>query len=329
MGRPIALLLPGQGSQHAGMATGLYRTDPVFTAAMDEVFAEMGEEGARLRADWLAQHPAVELDHVTRSQPLLFAIDYALGQVVLGWGLRPEALLGHSIGELAGATLAGVFSLGDAARLVLDRMHRLADGPPGGMLAVAARPEDVTAFLDGDVVIGAVNAPRQIVLAGPDPALALVEKSLVAQDFTCRRVPSLSPFHSPVLAPATAGAAEVIATVPVSPPRITLYSCYTAVPLTHEDVADPNYWARHPVAEIRFWSALDALLAERDVVLVEAGPGQGLAQLARRHPAVRAGRSAVVSLLPARPGPGDHDRSALADAAKSLGVEGLTGLSGK
>lgn len=329
MGRPIALLLPGQGSQHTGMATGLYRTDPVFTAAMDEVFTEMGEEGARLRADWLAQHPAVELDHVTRSQPLLFAIDYALGQVVLGWGLRPEALLGHSIGEVAGAALAGVFSLGDAVRLVLDRIHRLADGPPGGMLAVAARQEDVTAFLDGDVVIGAVNAPRQTVLAGPDPALTLVEKSLVAQGFTCRRVPSLSPFHSPALTPATAGADEVIAKLPVSPPRITLYSCYTAAPLTHEDVADPNYWARHPVATIRFWPALDALLAERDVVLVEAGPGQGLAQLARRHPAVRAGRSAVVSLLPARPGPGDHDRSALAAAAESLGVEGLTGLSGR
>ncbi|ASR39077.1 polyketide synthase [Prauserella marina] len=326
MSRPIALLLPGQGSQHAGMATGLYRTHPVFTAAMDEVFAAMGEEGARLRADWLARQPAVALDHVTRAQPLLFAIDYALGQVVFDWGLRPETLLGHSIGELAGATLAGVFGLGDAARLVLDRMHRLADGPPGGMLAVAARQEDVTPFLDGDVVIGAVNAPRQIVLAGPYPALALVEKSLLAQDFTCRRVPSLSPFHSPALAPATEGAAEVIATLPVSPPRITLYSCYTAAPLTYEDVADANYWARHPVAMIRFWPALDALLAERDAVLVEAGPGQGLSQLARRHPAVRAGRSAVVSLLPGRPGPPDRDRSALATAAKSLGVEGLTGL---
>ncbi|MFG2062589.1 acyltransferase domain-containing protein [Micromonospora sp. NPDC048871] len=328
MGRPIALLLPGQGSQHAGMATGLYRTDPVFTAAMDEVFAEMGEEGARLLADWLAPHPLVDLDHVTRSQPLLFAIDYALGQVVLDWGLRPEALLGHSIGEVAGATLAGVFSLSDAVRLVLDRIHRLADGPPGGMLAVAARREDVTAFLDGDVVIGAVNAPRQIVLAGPDPALALVEKSLVAQNFTCRRVPSLSPFHSPVLEPATAGAAEAIAKLPVSPPRITLYSCYTAVPLTHEDVADPNYWARQPAAAIWFWPALNAMLAERDVVLVETGPGQGLAQLARRHPAVRAGRSTVVSLLPGRPGPGDLDRSALADAAKSLGVKGRTDLPG-
>lgn len=329
MPRSLVLLLPGQGSQHAGMAVGLYPADAVFTTAMDEVFTAMGEEGNRLRADWLSTSPAVELDHATRSQPLLFAIDYALGRVVSSWGLSPEMLLGHSIGELAGATLAGVFSVPDAVRLLLDRIHRLADGPPGGMLAVAARPEDLTRILDDDVVVGAINAPRQIVLAGPEPALTSVEKYLVEQDFTCRRVPSLSPFHSPVLAPAMIGSAEMIATLPVYPPRITIYSCYTATRLRPENVADPFYWARQPIARVHFWHALDAILTDRDVVLVEAGPGQGLSQLARRHPAVRSGRSSVVSLLPARPGSGKSDRSELSAAAETLGIEGFSDSAGR
>ncbi|MFE3019775.1 acyltransferase domain-containing protein [Streptomyces sp. NPDC059256] len=317
-GRSTVLLLPGQGSQHLRMAAGLFGTEPVFTAAMGEVFTALGTEGDRLREDWLSERPAVELDHVTRSQPLLFAVDHALGRLVLSWGVRPGAVLGHSIGELAGAVLAGVFALPDAVALVRERIRLLGDGPPGGMLAVAAAPEEVEPFLGGDVVIGAYNAPRQTVLAGPDPALEKVHAALLEADFTCRRVPSLSPFHSPALAPAVEGSADLIAALPVRPPRITLHSCYTALPLRPDEVADPEYWAAQPVAPVRFWPALDALLTDGDAVLVEAGPGQGLAQLARRHPSVRAGRSVVVSLLPARPGPPERDRASVAAAREAL-----------
>ncbi|QEU96247.1 acyltransferase domain-containing protein [Streptomyces kanamyceticus] len=325
----MVLLLPGQGAQHPRMATGLYGTEPVFTGAMDEVFAlvdtEAAGEGERLRADWLSERPAVHLDHVSRSQPLLFAVDHALGRLVRSWGARPDALLGHSIGELAGAVLSGVFTLADATRLVLDRVRLLADAPPGGMLAVAATPRELAPFLVGDVVVGAVNAPRQTVLAGPDPALELVHKDLEAQDFTCRRLPSHSAFHSPALAPAVAGSEAAVAALATAAPTIALHSCYTARPLSEEDVADPLYWARQPVAPVLFWSALDALLSEGDAVLVEAGPGQGLAQLARRHPSVRAGDSAVVPLLPARPGPPERDRAAVRAARESLASYGLIG----
>ncbi|WP_275657196.1 acyltransferase domain-containing protein [Streptomyces sp. DvalAA-19] len=328
-GRSTVLLLPGQGSQHLGMAAGLFGAEPVFTAAMEEVFTVLGTEGDRLRGDWLAERPAVELDHVTRSQPLLFAVDHALGRLVLSWGVRPRAVLGHSIGELAGAVLAGVFTLSDAVALMRDRIRLLGDGPPGGMLAVAASPREVEPFLGGDVVIGAYNAPRQTVLAGPDPALEKTGEELLAADFTCRRVPSLSPFHSPVLAPAVAGSTELIAALPVRPPRITLHSCYTALPLRPEEAVDPGYWAAQPVAPVRFWPALDALLADGDAVLVETGPGQGLSQLARRHPAVRSGRSVVVPLLPARPGPPERDRVSVAAAREALVGPGAAPESGR
>ncbi|MER5415580.1 acyltransferase domain-containing protein [Streptomyces virginiae] len=327
--RAMVLLLPGQGAQHLRMAAGLYGAEPVFTAAMDEVFdtveAYAQGEGERLRADWLTDRPAVDLDCVTRSQPLLFAVDHALGRLVVSWGSRPDVLLGHSIGELAAAVLARIFTLRDATRLVLDRIRLLADGPTGGMLAVAASVREVEPFLAGDVVVGAVNAPRQTVLAGPDPALELTHKALTEHEFTCRRLPSLSPFHSPVLAPAVAGSERAIAALPVSPAALTLHSCYTARPLTAREAGDPGYWAAQPVAPVLFWPALDAVLTGRDAVLVEAGPGQTLAQLVRRHPAVRAGTSVVVPLLPARPGPPERDRDSVAAARESLAEHGIIG----
>jgi [acyl-carrier-protein] S-malonyltransferase len=108
--RPVVLLFPGQGSQYPGMATGLYRREPVFTEAMDEVFDLMGPHAAAIRGDWLGHSALVHIDDVRRAQPLLFAVGYALGRMVHGWGVRPVALLGHSAGELVAGPLARGFT---------------------------------------------------------------------------------------------------------------------------------------------------------------------------------------------------------------------------
>ncbi|MEU0111716.1 acyltransferase domain-containing protein [Streptomyces sp. NPDC006251] len=323
--RPVALLLPGQGAQHPRMAAGLLAAEPVFAEAMEEALTALadaagpGAHGTGLRADWLGSLDTALTDHVTRSQPLLFAVDYALGRLVLGWGVRPVALLGHSIGEVAAAVLSGVFTLPDAAAMVHDRVARLADAPPGGMVAVAATREEVAPFLTGGVVVGAVNALRQTVLAGPDDPLRTVMAALADAGFVLQRVPASTAFHSPALAPAMSGADERIATLPVGEPRIPVMSGYTARFLTPAEAKDPAFWTRQPVAPVLFWPALDALLAQGgDLVLVEAGPGQGLSQLARRHPAVRSGRCAVVPLLPARPGTAEDDVRAVRAAAAAL-----------
>ncbi|MFG3496479.1 acyltransferase domain-containing protein [Streptomyces sp. NPDC047928] len=336
---PVLLLFPGQGSQHARMAVGLYGHDAAFTDAMDAAFAAFDASGASgacgaygvsgakcpavgeaLRADWLTDRPAVPLDHVTRSQPLLFAVGHALGRMLLEHGVRPWALLGHSVGELAAATLAGVFSLEAAAGLLLDRVDRLASAPPGGMLAVAATAEALRPFVTDEVVVAAVNAPRQTILAGPRDPLAAVARALRDAGLTCRPVPSLTAFHSPSLGAATAGSFDRFAATPVAAPRIPLHSGYRAEPLTAQLAADPSYWASHPVEPVRFWPALDALLGGgRDgTVCVEAGPGQGLSTIARQHPTVRAGRGTVVPLLPPRPGPPEADRDAVAAALTAL-----------
>lgn len=322
-GRPVALLLPGQGAQHQRMAAGLYGDEPVFTAAMDVVFDELGEGGERLRTDWLSDRPSVPIEHVTRSQPLLFAIDHALGRLVLSWGIRPAALLGHSVGEVAAATLAGIFDVRAATRLMADRVHRLSTGPAGGMVAVAAAAAELEPYLRDGLVVGAINAPRQTILAGPEEPLRRCIADLRRDGFSCRRTPSSSPFHSPVLETVAAGAEPVIAATPMIAPTTVLYSAYTGGPLGPAEATSAAYWARQPVAPVLFWPTLNALLSVGNLLLIEAGPGQSLTSIARRHAAVRTGRSSVVAMLP--PGPGDpaRDRAAVEAVARAIRAEGL------
>ncbi|ONI77883.1 polyketide synthase [Actinosynnema sp. ALI-1.44] len=314
---PVALLLPGQGAQHIRMAAGLYGHEPAFTAftgAMDAVFDALdalGADGAAVRADWLSERPNVGIDHVTRSQILLFAVDHALGVQLRGVGVRFAALLGHSVGEIAAAVLAGVFTLPSAVALMWDRVTRLVKAPPGGMLAVAASAGEVAGYLSGDVVVGAVNAPRQVILAGPATPLEKVADALRGDGYVCRSVPTGTAFHSPMLAAMAHEAVPELARITVSAPQITVYSGYTAAPLTADEVRDPRFWASHPVAPVLFWPALNALLSGGDYLLVEAGPGQGLATVARRHPSVAGGRSQVAAALPARPSGGAADRESM------------------
>lgn len=320
--RPVALLFPGQGAQHPGMAVGLYQGDADFRARMDEVFALLGPDGAAIRADWLSARPAVALDDLRRAQPLLFAVGWALGRTLLDRGLVPGALLGHSVGEVAAAVLADVLTLPEAVRALRERVAHLAEAPPGGMLAVHASVEAVEAYLDEQVVVGAVNGPRQLLLAGPDGPLTTVERRLRSAGVTCRRARSTAAFHSPLMAVYAARAEPVLRTVRWRPPRLPLYSGYTGQLMTSALATDPGYWASHPVAPVRFGAALDNLLASGPFRLVEAGSPHGLTALARRHPAVAAGRSTAVALLPARPQGPVVDLAARDAVLRDLAAEG-------
>ncbi|MFE3718129.1 acyltransferase domain-containing protein [Streptomyces cyaneofuscatus] len=302
-----ALLLPGQGAQHARMGAELYEHEPTFASVFDNFIDLMGEEGQRLRSDWLSSHPELPVDDGRRAQPLLFAIDYALGKVLELRGLRPSALLGHSVGELAAAALSGVFDLPSAARIMAARSRVLATAPAGGMLAVAGTPEAVTKIIpprlaDRGVVVGAFNAPQQTVLAGPEDELVRTEQALKEAGLVARRVRALEPFHSPVLAPAAKEFARAVAAEPLHAPGIPIYSARTGRLVSDREAVDPTFWA-HQIAEpVLYWPALSALLDSGEYVLVEAGPGRALSIPARRHPAVRQGRSSLVCLLPAAEG---------------------------
>ena len=321
--RPVALLFPGQGSQHTAMARGLYGHEPVFTAAVDASLAHMGDLGTQVRADWLTRdEPSIPLDDVRRAQPLLFAVDYALGRMVISWGVRPAALLGHSAGELVAAAIAGVVSLPDAVSMVLARVDEAVRIPAGGMLAVAATEEQLRPHLSADVAIAAVNANQQTMLAGSAGPLAAVEARLRADRFTVVTVPATSPFHSPAMAPASDAIEIAYRKIPFREPRLPLYSGYTGNLLTREEALSPRFWARQITDTVYFKQGLEELLAVDDMLLVEAGPRQTLTAFARRHRALRLGASSAVPLLPARPGTEEADRQSVLGAAARLWTEG-------
>lgn len=287
-----ALLFPGQGAQHPRMAAARYGTDPVFTGVVDVALA-LFPNGRQLREQWLAETPGDRFDDVTVAQPLLFSVGYALGRAALERGPRPAALLGHSVGELVAATLAGVFRLEDAVAIMSDRVARLARTPPGGMLMVAAGEATTRAALAGhpEVAIGAVNAPRQTMVsgfAGPltAAAAALRERKIVAKPVACRQA-----FHHPALAPLF-GDITGWSGYRLSEPRIPLWSGFSARRVGAEALTF-EMWAGQPAAPVRFWAALDDLLSTGAYRLVEVGPGQSLATIARRHRAIRDGHSHV------------------------------------
>lgn len=317
---PVALLFSGQGSQQPGMAAGLYGAHPGFRRNMDRVLAQWRAHGHDLRDDWAAARPGATTDALQYAQPLLFSVGWALGRTVLDEGVRPAALLGHSVGEVVAATLADVFTLSDAVGAMSDRIASLSDAPAGGMLAVAASVEEAAPYTTAEVVVGAVNGPRQLLLAGPEEGLRGAEARLRSDGFVCRRAKALTPFHSPVLREAALRALPRLAGLPLNPPSLPLYSGYTGALLTGREARDPRFWALQPAEPVLFGPALDALLEGRDLLLAEAGPGQALTALARRHPAVARGGSATVALLPARPGSGPLEADVLLAALERLGA---------
>ncbi|GGJ96680.1 hypothetical protein GCM10010123_28350 [Pilimelia anulata] len=308
----VALLLPGQGAQYPRMAAGLYGHDPAFSRAMDEAFDHLGDAAAGLRAEWLAARPSPAYDDVTVAQPLLYAVDHALGRAVLARGARPAALLGHSVGELAAATLAGVLDLADGMRVMRARMRQFADTPPGGMLAVAAAVAEVADLLGADVHLAAVNAARQLLLAGTDPALDRVAAACAARGLTHRRARARQAFHSPLVAAAVTASLPDWERVRLRPPALPVYSGYTGAPLTAAEATDPGFWARQAERTVRFDAALRTVLAAYDGVFVEAGPGGSLSALARR-----AGRPAL-PLLPDGPRGDAADRATFATTLARL-----------
>ncbi len=304
------LMLPGQGAQQDRMGTFLYDRDVTFTEVVDRVFHLMGNSGPLLRAEWLSGTSSVPMDDASRAQPLLFTIELGIGTSLLRRGLRPAALIGHSVGELVAAVLAGVLDVADAATLFAARSAVMADAPRGGMLAVHGRAAELVSQLAAcssldEVGIGAINAPDQTMLAGPEPALTKAEFLLRAQGRTCLRVKAHQPFHSTALAPAAVRWRRAFAGVGLRAANLPIRSTRTGEWLRPDEATDPGFWAGQLVEPVLFWRALDGVLtdpahAEENTVLVETGPGRGLSALAWRHPAVtrRWSRVRVVPLLP-------------------------------
>ncbi|MFF5333359.1 SDR family oxidoreductase [Streptomyces sp. NPDC013181] len=301
--RPVVLLFPGQGTQHPAMGQGWYEHLPVFRDTLDEcaelLLPHLGLDVRDVLYPALrgtgAASGAPSLDRTLLTQPALFAVEYALARQWQAWGVRPAALVGHSVGEYVAATLAGVFRLPDALRVIAAR-GRLVDELPGGvMAAVMLPPGELAGYLGDDVALAAVNEPAVCTVAGTREAVRDLTARLGADGVAHRKVVTSHAFHSPMMDPAVGPLTELLRGIELSRPQIPFLSNRTGTWIRDEEATDPAYWGAHLRDTVRFSDCLATLLADGDHVFLEAGPGQTLATFTRRHPDRETGVPVITS----------------------------------
>jgi acyl transferase domain-containing protein len=324
---PVAFLFSGQGAQHAGMARGLYETEPVFRRTVDLCAERLNQilrrdlrevlfpvAGGEAEADR-------ELERTDLAQPALFTIEYALARLLEEWGSRATAFLGHSVGEYVAACLAGVFSLEDALALVTARGRLMASLPAGAMLGIDLPEDEVAARLTPGLSLAAVNAPASCVASGPEAEVAALERGLSAEGVRCRPLHTSHAFHSLMMEPILGAFAAEVERVRREAPRRPWVSNVTGDWIRPEEAVDPAYWSRHLRGTVRFAAGVRTLLAERGCLLLEVGPGGMLAALARQQaPAGSAGRILSALRHPRDPQP---DEAVLLRAIGRLWAAGV------
>lgn len=285
----VAFLFPGQGAQYANMGLAMYRDEPVFRTIIDECAAHLDPLLDRPLKSILypaegAQAEASEaLKNTAYTQPALFAIEYATAQLLIGWGIKPTAMVGHSIGEFVCAVLSGVMTLGDALTLVAARGRMMQDLPRGSMLSVRLPASQVLPRLDGGLGIASDNGPSLCVVAGPTDEVERLQQKLEAEGVVCRLLLTSHAFHSSMMDPIVGPFSERVSKVRLSPPKIPFVSTLTGTWIRDEEATSAEYWGRHLRSTVKFATAIKTLLETPDRVLVEAGPRGTLSTLARQQ----------------------------------------------
>lgn len=324
----VAFLLSGQGSQYPGMAAELYAGEPVFRAAV----ASCAEECSRAlgfdvaAAIFTPPEPARAAEvsallaqtHIT--QPALFMVEYAMAKLLESWGITPAALIGHSIGEMVAACLAGVFSVSDALDLVVIRGRLMQAQEPGAMVSVTAEREWLESLLPESLCVAAHNGPQACVVAGPAREVADFTETLRAQGVLARPVATSRAFHSAMMEPMVDDFIASVADRNRNVPEIPFISNVTGTWISDKEAQDPRYWGRHIRACVEFAAGLRTLATQPTLSMIEVGPGQTLAGLARRNLGSSDPRL-VSHTLPHK----DDPRAAMATLQRCLGQLWMAG----
>jgi acyl transferase domain-containing protein/acyl carrier protein len=285
LGRDVVYLFPGQGQQFFGMAPQLYESDATFRQVVEEGAALLRDEFGIECIDLIcgAETPIrTRLYETDIAQPLLFLVEYALAMRWLSLGVEPSALVGHSLGELTAATVAGVFSFADGLRLAAERGQLMAQTPAGIMLAAVLPPERLSEFLEHDIWIASENGPKMTVASGPVSAVEALEKRLKEANIASVRLASKNAFHTPLMSDAAKAFRLKVESVIRRPPQIPLLSNVTGGWIDPVEVQSGQYWGSQILSRVRFTQNL-AVLADRPRLLLEVGPGEALIGIAKQQ----------------------------------------------
>ncbi|MBL0044991.1 MAG: amino acid adenylation domain-containing protein [Flavobacteriales bacterium] len=298
----VVFMFPGQGSQYVNMGRDLHDSEPVFAQHFDQcctlfskelnvdlkaiIFPKAGEE----------ENAAEQLKQTVYTQASLFTMHYSLAKLWMHWGITPDAMMGHSIGEFAAACLAGVFSLEDAVKLVANRGRMMQELPGGSMLSVRAAEEDVAGKLPAGCSIAANNGPQLCVASGPHEAIAQLQAELEKDGITCKLLVTSHAFHSPMMDAIVAPYKKVVEGVKLNAPRIPIISTVTAEWLKDDEATSSKYWSDHLRATVRFAQAVKFAWTDADRVMLEVGPRTTATTLARQQSGDAKKQAAVSSL---------------------------------
>lgn len=278
----VIFLFPGQGSQYAGMGKDLYQNEPVFAAAVNECAAIIKTHtGTDVRELIYGDNAKDKLTQGINIQPAIFTIEYALAKLWMSWGIQPTAFLGHSLGEFAAAHLSGIINLADVLQLLCARAKMISELPAGKMLAVRATVEVLQGILPKDVSIATKNSPNLNVVSGPPEAIEAFAQLLSEKGIAAMPINTSNAMHSAMVDSIIEPFTQLVAKVKLSAPRIPVISSMTGKWLSEAEATDPGYWSRQMREPVEFVEAIKTANDEPNRVLLECGPGNILANLAK------------------------------------------------
>ncbi len=299
--RPIVFMFPGHGSQHVNMMLGLYQAEPLFRRIVNECSETLVPllgidlRGIVYPVPGAEEDAAAQLRQTLITQPALFVWEYALARLWMEWGIRPQAVIGYSIGDYAAACVAGIFSIEDALTLVAARARLAESLPVGAMLAVALDADQVQSVLGSDVSLAAMSGTSQCILAGPPATIEATKAELAGRGVSCKSLPITRAFHSQMVEPVLELYREAAAKVCFRPPSIGVISGVTGTWMRPEEPLDPDYWVREVRETVRFSPGVQELAKTPGRVFLEIGPSYGLSALVRGHRQVDASHLVIPS----------------------------------
>jgi len=299
---PIVFMFPGQGTQYVNMAAGLYHTEPIFKEVVDHCCKvakpQLGLDLCTVLfpAEREADTAAKQLTQTWITQPALFVIEYALAKLWASWGVRPQAMIGHSIGEYVAACLANVFSPDDALSLVVTRGRMMQSVAGGAMLSVVLSEDAVRPLLSEQLAVAAVNGPANCVVSGPAAEILKLELVLQSQGIDNRRLHVSHAFHSASMDAVLDSFTEQVQAIRLNAPEVPFISNLTGTWITDAEARSAAYWTAHLRHTVRFGPGLAELLQDPARAFLEVGPGTSLNQLLRQQTTWSSKRVGLASL---------------------------------